>query len=163
MTEPIKVLTIKGKDFEAKGSFAFAKKAKEFDGRDEEGNKTEGLTKIYNGLLQRKTDSIVDFWECATAKDRSIKRTHIEEALSDIIEAEDTTLTLIQGAVDVLDNSGFFKEEIRNFWMNVSQGYKAVEAEKREQMKASAAMLRGNHKAILTGEEPENEDDEETA
>lgn len=100
----IKQLEIKGKDIEAKGNFAFARKAKEFDDRDEEGNKREGLTKIYNGLLSRKTDSIIDFWECAAAKEKSIKREHIENAIEQIIEEEDDTLPLLQGALDVLDN-----------------------------------------------------------
>lgn len=161
MTEPIKELEIKGKDIEAKGSFAFSRKAKEFDGKDEEGNKTEGLNKIYNGLLQRKTESIIDFWECAAAKDKSIKRQHIEDAIEAIIEEQEDTLPLLQGALDVLDNSGFFKQQIANFWLNVSQGYKAADKEDREKMKASAGLLKGMHEAVVSGEEPP--EDEETA
>ena len=156
----IKELEIKGKDIEAKWNFAFARKAKEFDDRDEEGNKREGLTKIYNGLLSRKTDSIIDFWECAAAKDKSIKREHIENAVEAIIEEEEDTLPLLQGALDVLDNSGFFKQEIKNFWLNVQQGHKAADAENKEKMKASAEILKGMHKAIMNGEE---EPDEVTA
>lgn len=158
MTEPIKTLEIKGKDVEAKGNFAFARKAKEFDGKDEEGNKTEGLNKIYNGLLQRKTESIIDFWECASAKEKSIQRKHIEDAIEEIIEREDDTIGLLQGAIDTLDNSGFFKQEIANFWLNVRQGYKAADKEDREKMKASAGLLSGMHEAIVTGEEPPEEE-----
>lgn len=153
----IKQLEIKGKDIEAKGNFAFARKAKEFDDRDEEGNKREGLTKIYNGLLSRKTDSIIDFWECAAAKEKSIKREHIENAIEQIIEEEDDTLPLLQGALDVLDNSGFFKQEIKNFWLNVQQGHKAADAEDKEKMKASAEILKGMHNAIMNGEEEPEE------
>lgn len=153
----IKELEIKGKDIEAKGNFAFARKAKEFDDRDEEGNKREGLTKIYNGLLSRKTDSIIDFWECAAAKDKSIKREHIENAVEAIIEEEEDTLPLLQGALDVLDNSGFFKQEIKNFWLNVQQGHKAADAENKEKMKASAEILKGMHNAIMNGEEEPEE------
>ncbi|MCK1976074.1 tail assembly chaperone [Jeotgalicoccus huakuii] len=153
----IKQLEIKGKDIEAKGNFAFARKAKEFDDKDEDGNKREGLTKIYNGLLSRKTDSIIDFWECAAAKDKSIKREHIENAVEAIIEEEEDTLPLLQGALDVLDNSGFFKQEIKNFWLNVQQGHKATDAENKEKMKASAEILKGMHSAIMNGEEEPEE------
>lgn len=161
MTEPIKALEIKGKDIEAKGSFAFSRKSKEFDGKDEEGNKTEGLNKIYNGLLQRKTESIIDFWECAAAKEKTIQRKHIEDAIEAIIEEQDDTMPLLQGALDVLDNSGFFKQQIANFWLNVGQGYKAADKEDREKMKASAGLLKGMHTAVVTGEEPP--EDEATA
>lgn len=163
MTEAIKELELKGELIEAEGSFAFARKAKEFDGKDEEGNKTQGLNTIYNGLLQRKTDSLVDFWVCAAAKKKNIKREHIEDAIESVIEENDDTIELIQGALDVLDNSGFFKQEIANFWLNVSQGYKAAEKENREKMKNSAQLLKGMHTAIVTGEEPPEEEDEATA
>lgn len=160
----IKNLTIKGKDFEAKGTFEFQTRAKQFSKKDKEGNDTDGLSAIYMGLLQSKTNSIVDFWECVAAHDKAIQRKHVEEAVMAVIEEQDDTLELLQGAIDILDNSGFFKRDTKTFWLNMKQGYKAAKPEQgqtmeeaRQAAKEQLQVLDIMHQAIVTGEEPVEE------
>lgn len=160
----IKTLTIKDKDIEAKGTFLFSETAKKFSKKDKDGNDTDGLSAIYTGLLQSKTASIVDFWECCAAGRKDVQRKHIEEAVMEIIEEQEDTLELLQGAIDVLDNSGFFKQDTRTFWMNVNQSYRGAKPEKgetieeaREAAKEHTKLLTILHQAIVTGEDPEEE------
>ena len=56
--------------------------------------------------------AIVDFWECATAYlgKSAPKREDIEAEIMEIIERENDTLNLLQGALDVMNNSGFQAE-----------------------------------------------------
>ena len=73
MTEfnPITTLTINDNEVEAKALFAFDFKAKKFaeDTKDKDGKTvtTPGFNVIYNGILERDTVAIANFWECATA------------------------------------------------------------------------------------------------
>lgn len=158
----IKELTIKGKEFEAKGNFLFLEKAKTFAKKTKDGEEGDGITSIYTGLLQRKAQSILEFWQCVVAKDKSIKPEHVDEAITEIIEEQGDTIELIRGAVDVLDNSGFFKQETRTFWMNTEQSYKMAqpkEGETKEEARAAAKeytqVLKDLHKAIMNPEEVE--------
>lgn len=164
MNEPVKVLEIKGKDIEGKGTFLFSERAKQFGKKDKDGNEGDGLNAIYTGLLQSKTESIVDFWECCAAVDKTIQRKHVEEAIFAVIEENEDTIELLQGAIDILDNSGFFKRDTKTFWLNVNQSYRAAKPEEgqtiqeaREAAKEHSKMLKIMHQAIVTGEEPEEE------
>lgn len=155
MTESIKTLEIKGDEVEAKGSFLFARRAKEYAVKDKDGNETPGLNAIYLGLLQRKTDSLLEFWDCATAHQTKFKKTHIEQALAEVIEEKDDTIELIRGAIETLEDSGFFKQEINTFWDNVNMSHQTVKGEeKKEEAKQSAETMKSLRRRIM---EPEAE------
>ena len=110
---PITSLTINNEEVKAKATFMFDKTAKKFatEQEDNKGRKQtiSGFTNVYNALLERDTVAIVDFWECATAYlgKSAPKREDIEAEIMEIIERENDTLNLLQGALDVMNNSGF--------------------------------------------------------
>ncbi|WP_019169012.1 tail assembly chaperone, partial [Staphylococcus intermedius] len=76
--------------------------------------------------------AIVQFWDCALAhlKQRPTKE-EIQEVIQDVIEKEGTTLGLLQGAIQVLGESGFFKEEFKMYWFQMTQGPKMVKQEEK--------------------------------
>lgn len=117
-------LTINGKTIVSKGSFFFSKRADErYKNVDEEDGKkleTPGIESIYLGLLQRDTYSLVKFWDCACANypQENINIEDIESALSEEIEKQKDTIKLLREALSCLEDSGFFKQQIRVFWNN---------------------------------------------
>lgn len=152
---PITTLQINGKEITAKANFAFDIKAAKFDEEQEDENgkkqKVPGFTAIYNGILERNTKSIADFWECATASlnKKAPKREDIEAALMDIIDEKQDTMELLQGALDVLNNSGFFKQESRTYWTKMHQSIPMVKAEEKEMTKHGIEMMKNNYKEIM--------------
>ncbi|QQV87971.1 hypothetical protein [Staphylococcus phage PMBT9] len=161
MTElnPITTLTINGQEVEAKATFFFDKVAKKFEQEKEDSDgkkvKTPGFNVIYNGILERDTDSIADFWECATAYlgKNAPSRDEIETALFDVIEEKQDTIELLQGALDVLNNSGFFKQKSRQFWSQMNAGVRMVKENDKELTKAGVEYMKDNYKEIMN-EEP---------
>lgn len=156
---PITTLTINDEEIKAKATFLFDKKAEKFatEEKDNEGktNKVAGFNNIFNGLLERDTNSIADFWECATAYlgKNTPKREDIELALSEVIEAKEDTLELLQGALDILNNSGFFKQKSRLFWTQMNIAPTMVKEDEKESTKNGIQFMKDNYKEIM-GEEP---------
>lgn len=152
--EPITELEFKDAKLKAKATFMFDMHAEKYAKEDKKGNVTSGYHEILQGILDRKTIAIVHFWDCALAhvKNRpSIKE--IQEVIQDVIEKESTTLGLLQGAVQILGESGFFKEQFKMFWYQMSEGPKLAKAEEKEEMENAVAYMKGTYKT-LTGKEP---------
>ncbi|WP_168193862.1 tail assembly chaperone [Lysinibacillus sp. SGAir0095] len=118
------ILEINGQEYEAKGSFAFARKADDLLGTIAEKSKTGkqegGLNNLLGELIDgaKDLDALMHFWQCALAHEKKIKLTDIESALEKRIE-EEGTLELIKEAYAVIDESGFFKRAVEKFWSNV--------------------------------------------
>lgn len=130
-------LTIDGKQYEAKANFKFERVAdKKYKGEEKE---VSGLEKIYQDLMSYKTSALVAFWDCATAhygkNQPSVQK--IEEALEEIIE-EHGTEQLFKEAFQTIDNSGFFKLQLKEFWNNLEMIEKFMDDEK-EQKQAKVA------------------------
>lgn len=160
--QPIKTLKIndgeKSFEVEAKATFFFDQVAEKFakETEDENGKKitTPGFNAIFNGILDFDTDSIANFWECATAylKERPT-REQIEQAIFDIIDEKQDTIELLQGALDVMNNSGFFKRKARQFWKQMNQATKMSKEEDKEMTEIGVQMLKDNYTEIM-GVEP---------
>ncbi|UXU67479.1 tail assembly chaperone [Staphylococcus agnetis] len=160
MTEfnPITTLNINDNEVEAKATFFFDKVAKKFEQENEDKDgkkvKTPGFNVIYNGILERDTDSIADFWECATAYlgKNAPSRDDIETALYSVIEEKQDTLELLQGALDVLNNSGFFKQKSRQFWAQMNTGLKMAKQDEKESTQAGIEFMKESYKEIMNKE-----------
>ncbi|WP_294582954.1 tail assembly chaperone [uncultured Staphylococcus sp.] len=161
MTEfnPITSLFINGEEVKAKVLFNFDIAAKKFatEEKDDKGRKstTSGFHNIYNNILQRETSAIVDFWECATAykvKNRPT-REQIEEAVAKVIEEKEDTNELLQGALDSLNKSGFFKQKSRLFWTQMNYGPKMAKADEKKSAKTGVEMMKDLYEEIM-GEPP---------
>ncbi|MTV23009.1 tail assembly chaperone [Staphylococcus delphini] len=152
--EPITELEFKGAKLKAKGTFMFDIQAENYSKEDKDGNIGSGYHEILQGILNRKTSAIVQFWDCALAhlKQRPTKE-EIQEVIQDVIEKEGTTLGLLQGAIQVLGESGFFKEEFKMFWFQMSQGPKMVKQEEKEGAANAAKYMKETY-VTLTGKEP---------
>lgn len=160
MTEfnPITTLKINGEDVEAKALFAFDIKAKKFSeetkGKNGETIVTPGFNIIYNGILERDTNAIANFWECATAylSKNAPSREDIENALAEVISEKEDTLELLQGALNVLNNSGFFKQKSKMFWIQMNKAPQMAKAEDKETTKADIEFMKENYKEIMDAE-----------
>ncbi|MDM8326709.1 tail assembly chaperone [Staphylococcus felis] len=152
--EPITELEFKDAKLKAKGTFMFDIQAEKYAKEDKEGNANSGYHEILQGILNRKTIAIVNFWDCALAhlKQRPSKE-EIQEVIQEVIEKEGTTLRLLQGAIQVLGESGFFKEEFKMYWFQMTQGPKMVKAEDKEEATNAVAFMKETYKN-LTGKEP---------
>ncbi|WP_420853972.1 tail assembly chaperone [Staphylococcus ratti] len=155
---PITILKINDNDVEAKATFFFDKTAKKFAEEKEDANgkmvKTPGFNVIYNGILERDTDAIASFWECATAYlgKNAPTRDDIEVALYKVIEEKNDTLELLQGALEVLNNSGFFKQKSRLFWSQMNEAPKLAKEDEKESTKAGIEFMKENYKEIMNAE-----------
>lgn len=156
---PITTLNINGEEIEAKAVFAFDHKAKQFarDEQDENGKTTKvsGFNAIYNSILERDSNAIADFWECATAylNKKAPTREQIETALMEFIDNNGDTLELLQGALDVMNNSGFFKQKSRMFWTQMNSAPSMVKEDEKESTKNGIEFMKNNYKEIM-GELP---------
>lgn len=128
------VLTIDGKQYEAKANFKFERVADKKYKDKHENQELSGLEKIYQDLMSFKISALLAFWDCATshlAKNQpSVEK--IEDALSYIIENEDeeTVEKLFKDAFQVIDNSGFFRLQLKEFWKNLDLIDKLADDEK---------------------------------
>lgn len=156
---PITTLIINDEEIKAKATFNFDMKAEKFtEEREHENGKKEkvpGFNAIYNGILSRDTKSVADFWECATAYlgKKAPKREEIQDALMKVIEEKDDTIELLQGALDMMNNSGFFKQKSRAYWSQMKQSIPMVKEEEKESTKHGIEMLKNSYKEIM-GELP---------
>ncbi|WP_436894942.1 tail assembly chaperone [Mammaliicoccus sciuri] len=151
---PITTLNINGKEYEAKATFFFDKVAKKFstEETDENGKKVKspGFNVIYGGILERETDTIADFWECATAHEKvKPSREDIETAIMEEIEKSNDTINLLQGALQVMNESGFFKQKARLYWSQMQKAPKMAKEDERESMKAGIEVMKENYKEIM--------------
>lgn len=152
--KPITTLNINGKDYEAKATFFFDKVAKKFstEETDENGKKVKspGFNVIYGGILERETDSIADFWECATAHEKvKPSREDIETAIMEEIEKSNDTIDLLQGALQVMNDSGFFKQKSRLYWSQMQKAPKLAKEDDKESTKAGIEFMKENYKEIM--------------
>lgn len=152
--KPITTLNINGKDYEAKATFFFDKVAKKFstEETDENGKKVKspGFNVIYGGILERETDSIADFWECATAHEKvKPSREDIETAIMEEIDKTNDTINLLQGALQIMNESGFFKQKSRLYWSQMQKAPKMAKEDERESMKAGIEVMKENYKEIM--------------
>lgn len=152
--EPITELEFKDETLKAKAVFKFDLAAEKYAKTDEKGNTTSGYHEILQGILNRQTVAIIKFWECALAyRKNPPKKEEIEEAVEHVIEKEGTTLGLLQGAIQILGESGFFKEQFRMFWFQMVKGSNLVKAEEKEEAKGAIQMMKETY-VTLTGKEP---------
>ncbi len=152
--KPITTLNINGKEYEAKATFFFDKVAKKFstEETDENGKKVKspGFNVIYGGILERETDSIADFWECATAHEKvKPSREDIETAIMEEIEKSNDTINLLQGALQVMNDSGFFKQKSRLYWSQMQKAPKLAKEDDKETTKAGIEFMKENYKEIM--------------
>lgn len=156
---PIATLNINGEEIEAKATFLFDKTAQKFEKeeKDENGKATtvSGFNAIYNGILERDTSAIADFWECATAYlgKNAPKREDIEKELQDVIDKKEDSIELLQGALQLLNNSGFFKQKSRLFWTQMNSAPSMVKEDEKESTKNGIEFMKNNYKEIM-GELP---------
>ena len=140
-------LEIDGKQYEAKVNFKFERTA-EKKYRDEN---YSGLEKIYQELMAYKTSALLSFWDCATshlAKSQpSLEK--IENALENEIENGDVE-QLFKDAFRAIDESGFFKLQLREFWNNLELIDKlAKNEEEKEQGKVAKEMFQNKREELL--------------
>lgn len=113
------LLTINGRDYEAKCTFKFERLAnKKYNSKDEKGNEIGGFMNLYMNLLDYDNDHLLAFWDCGLehlGKDKP-KLEEIEEALMERIEEDGDTEKLFKEAFQAVDESGFFKKKAKSFW-----------------------------------------------
>ena len=71
----------------------------------------------------------------------------------EFINKNGDTLELLQGALDVMNNSGFFKQKSRQFWSQMNQAPTMVKEEEKESTKNGIEYMKNNYKEIM-GELP---------
>lgn len=157
-------LKIGEKQHEAKFGFAFKNLAdKNYNQSDKDGNDVGGFSAIYTSLLQYDLDALKAFWDCGLAhlKQRpSIAQ--IEAALEARIEVDGDTTDLFKEAFREINDSGFFKKDVKMFWKNFElfKTMGKTEEEKEENAKGVQVML--DARAELLGEEMTDEETELT-
>lgn len=129
-------LEINGTEHKAKVSFNFARRA---DDRYKSTQKTKdgeyevsGVETIYQDLLGYKMEGIAKFFDCAlhNTKDRP-KLEDIEAAIDSEIEKGDEAIdALFRSAFTALDQSGFFKRQLNEFWKNIELAERMAKDEK---------------------------------
>lgn len=132
-------LKINGKELEAKCNFRFERLAdKKYSEQDKEGNDIGGFHSLYSNLLQYSNKHLLAFWDCALdylAKDKP-KLEEIEAAIEARIEEDGDTEQLFKEAFQIIDESGFFKKQAKNYWKNI-EAFK--DSGKNEEEKAERA------------------------
>ncbi|MFS0591781.1 tail assembly chaperone [Cytobacillus horneckiae] len=143
-------LEINGVQYEAKASFKFERKANE---RYVDPNQEySGLEKIYQDLMSYKISALLAFWDCATShlKKEQPSVESIEDTLVSLIEEDEEELEkLFKEAFQVIDNSGFFKLQLREFWKNLDMIDKlAKDEEEKEQALLAKEMFLDKRKEL---------------
>ena len=127
------MLTIAGKQYEAKTNFKFEKLAEKKYKNQNKDNEMSGLESIYQDLLSKKISGVLKFWDCATAhygKDQPPIE-EIEKAIENFIdENPEDDIKLYEDAFQAIDNSGFFRQQLNEFWSNLNMIEKMVDDEK---------------------------------
>ncbi|WP_397537875.1 tail assembly chaperone [Rummeliibacillus pycnus] len=135
-------LTISKKDYEAKPSFAFLKHAdKQYGTFNEQTGKLEnGLINILTGLVGGDVTFLPAFWDSALAHLAKGKPSlsEIETALEERIDQDEDTEPLLKEAYKVIQSSGFFKKQVREYWEAFEQ---AKDFGKTDEEKAENKMM----------------------
>lgn len=144
-------LTIGDKQYEAKTSFKFDRTADKKYGGDDE---LTGLENIYQGLMGYKTKSLAAFWDCGTAhygKREQPSVESIEEAIEKIIEEDEEEIeNLFKEAFKALDESGFFRLQLKEYWKNIDMLEQLAEDEKDiKQAQMAKEMFTAKRKELL--------------
>jgi Phage tail assembly chaperone protein, TAC len=141
------ILTIGGRQFEAKANFRFERLAdKKYRDKDAK-NEMSGLEQIYQDLMAYKISALVAFWDCATSHyvKEQPSTEMIEDALSKVIEEDEdgsAVENLFKEAFQTVDNSGFFRLQLKEFWKNLDLIDKFTDDEKeRQQGKVAKEMF----------------------
>ncbi|CDQ22569.1 tail assembly chaperone [Halobacillus karajensis] len=129
-------LTINGEEYKAKVTFNFSRRADDLyktTKKSKEGEyEVAGVESIYEDLLGYKVPALANFWDCAVhnKKDRP-KIEDIEKAIEAEIEKGDEAIDqLFQDAFTALDQSGFFKRQLNEYWKNIKLSEKMAKDEK---------------------------------
>ncbi|MEK4760761.1 tail assembly chaperone [Viridibacillus sp. FSL E2-0187] len=131
-------LEIKGEELEGKCTFKFDRVSDEkYNSQDANGNDVGGFSTVYMGLLQYDIKALSQFWDCALSYLASKKKpsiAEIEDALQERIEEDGDALSAFKEAFKAIDNSGFFKLTVKNFWKNLNmvEGMGGTDEEKEQ-------------------------------
>ena len=112
-------LEIKGKQYEAKATFKFERLAeKKYSETGKDGNEVGGFMNVYMNLLEYSNKYLLAFWDCGLDYLGSSKPKieDIETAILERIEQDDDTEPVFKEAFKVVDQSGFFRKQAKNFW-----------------------------------------------
>jgi hypothetical protein len=144
-------LTIGDKQYEAKAAFKFEMVADKKYGGD---NELTGLESIYQKLMSYKPSGLLAFWDCATAHYSKKEQPSVEsiaDALEEIIEHEDgADERLFKEAFRVLDESGFFQLQLKEYWKNIDMLEQLAEDEKEmKQAQMAKEMFTEKRKELL--------------
>ncbi|MGG3625534.1 tail assembly chaperone [Bacillus gobiensis] len=146
-------LTIGDKQYEAKAAFKFEMVADKKYGGD---NELTGLESIYQKLMSYKPSGLLAFWDCATAHYSKKEQPSVEliaDTIEQIMEQEyGADERLFQEAFRTLDESGFFKLQLKEYWKNIDMIEKMVdENDEKEikQAKAAKEMFTERRKELL--------------
>ena len=71
----------------------------------------------------------------------------------EIIDEKEDSIELLQGALQVLNHSGFFKQKSRLFWTQMNSAPSMVKEEEKESTKNGIEFMKNNYKEIM-GELP---------
>ncbi|WP_332238877.1 tail assembly chaperone [Sporolactobacillus sp. KGMB 08714] len=154
------ILSIEGKDYEAKLTFAFAKLAdkryKLVQKNDEKGKAdlvTGGLENIYQHLMNYDANGLLAFWDCAleiyNRKKAKPSLEQIEDALSAVLESGEDE-RLFKEAFAAIENSGFFRLKIKDYWKNLDLVDKlAKNEEERKQSRMAKEMFTAKREELL--------------
>lgn len=116
-------LTIGKTAHEAKVTFGFDKKLDENLGEHVKGSpkKEGGFHNLYSRLLEFDPHAVADFWDfnLQAQSKKSPTRAAIEEAIEAEIEEYGDVLPLVQEILELIDESGFFKRKVADFFTNV--------------------------------------------
>jgi hypothetical protein len=128
-------LTINGTEYEAQVIFKFRRTAeKKYSKKGDKGNDQDGFTVIYNGLLEGDVGYLSAFWDCALSHVKEKPSLDaIEEALLKSSGDDQDFEPLFKEAFGALDKSGFFRQQVRNFWKNVDIMKDFTETEKEQE------------------------------
>jgi Phage tail assembly chaperone protein, TAC len=120
-------LTIKGKEYEARTDFKFQRTAdKKYTNKE-----ASGFMVIYAGLLDGDVGQLASFWDCAISHHKQRPSLDdIEEALYEAGGEEQDYEQLFKDAFSQLDNAGFFRKQVNNYWKNAEMMKDFVENEK---------------------------------
>lgn len=148
-------LTINDEEYKAKVTFNFARRAddryKTVQKSKEGEYEVSGVESIYQDLLSYKVPALASFWDCAvhSKKDRP-KVEDIEEAIEAEIEKGDEAIdNLFKEAFTALDQSGFFKRQLNEYWKNIELSEKMAKDEKEKaQAKEYIKQMRAKRKEL---------------
>jgi Phage protein. len=144
-------LNISKKQYEAKIAFAFDRRANEKYAPKDEKKGNTGLEVIYEDLLNYRLRGLSAFWDCALAylkKGQQPICEDINNGLEAVIEEEGAE-RLFKEAFKALDESGFFKLQLKEFWKNVNMIDKLAGEGDQKQANLAKEIMAAQRKELL--------------